>query len=286
MPARSYQRPSREILVAAHKKRRQTLNLDVDQAWLEEITGRAQDVLSQMSRSGQLHRVGERRYVLAAPGTSSLAQNASPELVADLLLRPRPYYLGWLTALIDHRLTDIHSREVIVGVPQGTRLRGRVPIELKLVQVSSKKWPSEDELVRSRAISGKKEFVWRSTVERSLVDSLSRPDLSGGIETVALAWARAAGRPDVSWTAVAASAKNLGDAAMRRTAFFFRQLGLDAVADEHLLGEFDPRRTSTLLDREHSFELPGDELTRDPATGVVINVPRDYLRGWLSGEAG
>ena len=286
MASTSYQQPSRDILAEAHRRRLQTLALNSDRSWLEEITPQAANVLSRMSRTGLLHRAGHGRYVVAKPGTTSLTQNASPELIVDLLLRPRPYYLGWLTALIDHRLTDLHSRELIAGIPQGERVRGRFPIDLKLVYVSPSRWPSSDELVRVRAASGTKEFVWRSGLERTLVDAVNRPDLSGGFETVALAWARALGRSEVSWPKVAASARRSGDAAARRTAFMLVELGLEQVAEAHLLADLDPRQTSTPLDRTDSYALPPEEQRRDPRTGVVVNVPRDHLRAWLAGEVG
>lgn len=239
-----------------------------------------------MRNAGLLQRVARGRYVLSQPGTTSIAQNAPAELVVDLLLRNRDYYLGWLTALIDHRLTDLHTRELVVGVPYGTRLRGVLPLDLKLVQMSPRKWPNEQDLTRSRVSQGKKEFVWRSTIERTLVDSIDRPELSGGFETVAVAWARALQREEVSWQRVAAAAKRLSDSTTRRTAFILCELGLDAVAEEYLLAGLDARRSTSLLDRTGSFTLPATEQKRDARTGIAVNVPRSYLRGWLGGEVG
>jgi predicted transcriptional regulator of viral defense system len=276
-------RPSRTLLEQAHRRRRRTIHTGVDREWLSEITPAPQDLLHAMRKAGLLHHAAAGRYVLATPGASSLAQNASPELLVDLVMRPRPYYVGFLSALIAHRLTDLHTTQMTVAVPQGTRVRGRLPIDLKLVQISATRWPEGQELKRVRTLPGTKEFVFRSSLERTLVDVLSRPDLSAGFETVALSWRRALDRSDVSWTEVARIAQRHGDASSRRTAFMLRKLGLDEVADRQF-GGLEGRRTSTLLDRSQGFSV--SKPPRDRDTGVVINLPPGYLRGWLAGEVG
>lgn len=58
-----------------------------------------------------------------------------------------------------------------------------------------------------RVQSGLKEFVWRSTIERTLVEGLLRPELSGGIETVISSWTCATEHEPVDWGTVWAIAK-------------------------------------------------------------------------------
>ena len=72
----------------------------------------------------------------------------------------------------------------IVALPDGT---------LQLVRLSPRNWPvdRDRELTRVRALAETKEFIWRATMERALADSLSRPDLAAGLETVVGCWARA-----------------------------------------------------------------------------------------------
>jgi predicted transcriptional regulator of viral defense system len=279
------QRPSRAILEQAHRRRRRTLHVEADRDWLSKLTPNPSGVLSDMNRAGLVRRAMEGRYVLANPGAGSLRESAPVDLLVDLIMRPRPYYVGFLSALIRLRLTDLHASYTVVGVPEGTRVRGRVPLDLRLVQLSPSKWPKEADLERVRALSGTKEFVMYSSLERTLVDSLMRPDLAAGFETVATSWRKALDRPNVSWVAVADIARQQGDAAMRRAAFLLRQLGLDEVVDRRL-GDVAGRRTSTLLDRSKGFDLAQHETKRDPRSGVVINVPADYLKGWMIGDLG
>ena len=91
--------------------------------------------------------------------------------------------------------------------------------EFKLVRLSPSRWPmQENERERVRVQSGLKEFVWRSTLERTLLDGLLRPELCAGIETVVTSWARAQEHP-VHWQAVWAIAKRSGMATARRAAY-------------------------------------------------------------------
>jgi len=282
----SGRRPSAAILDETYRRRLRTIDLTRDSEWLRELTSRPSDTLGAMSRRGQLHRVGEGRFVVAPPGTSLLEQAAPASLLVDLTLgQLGRYYIGFLSALISHHLTDLHSDVYYAAVPQGTRLRGKRPMKLKLVQLAERLWPIEEELERFRVLESTKEFAYRSTLERTLVDGLLRPDLSGSFETVALSWARARGRSDVSWRKVARIAKRLGDAPARRTALMLNELGLTEVAEQEF-ADLKGRSTSTPLDRSDAFGLPKGAIERDSQTGVLLNVPRRNLRGWLAGEIG
>lgn len=279
-------RSSARILDQSYRMRRRTIDLETDRSWLMEITPRPANVLGRMEDRGLVHRAGEGRFVIAPPGTDLLDQAAPAAVLIDLMLRPvGPYYIGFLSALISHHLTDLHSNLHYVAVPQGTRLRGRTALKLKLVQMSPSLWPAAGERERFRAIEGTKEFAHRSSLERTLVDGLLRPELSGGFETVAVAWARARDKSTASWSRVAEIADRLGDAPARRTALMLTELGLGPVAEQNFSGR-TARSRNTPLDRSDSFQLPRSRIERDPKTGVLLNVPRGHLRGWLSGESG
>ncbi len=275
-----------EILDEAARRRRRTIRWPTDASWLREITPAPQRVLSRMKSRGLLYGAGTNRYVIAPHGTISVEQAAARELLVDLVLGPRgPYYVGFLSSLIAHRLTDLHSELIYAAVPEGKRPR-KVPPGLKIAELSPAAWPGDGtgEIERVRMIEGTKEFAFRTSLERSLIDGLLRPDLCGGFETVVSAWARAARRSDVSWDDVALIARRIGDATSRRTAFMLGLLGFDAIVDRHF-AELEGRKTNTVLDRSRGFTLEPDELERDPRTGVVLNVPRSYLRGWIQGAA-
>jgi predicted transcriptional regulator of viral defense system len=275
------------------RRRLRTVRLPEDSGWLEEITPHYGRLLARMAERGKLYRAGRGRYVLAPAGTRSLSQAASSELLIDLALRPHgDYYIGFLSALIDHRLTDLHSREAYAAVRQGTlkhpRLATAPGLSLRVTQLSPALWPAENlgsdhpERESFRAAPETKELAWRSSVERTLVDVLLRPELSGGMETAVSAWARARARPEVSWTLVAEIGKHLGDATARRTAFLLGLAGFESLVETRF-ADLEGHKTSVLLDRSNDFGLPRSSMERDPQTGVVLNVPREHLRGWFSG---
>jgi predicted transcriptional regulator of viral defense system len=272
------------VLEEAARRRRRTIRWPEDAGWLGEITPAPQRLLGRLKDNGLLYAAGKNRFVIAPPGTGSIRQAASPELLADLSFRPRgDYFVGFLSALIAHRLTDLHSETTYVAMPQGSKPR-KVPDGFKVAELPPRAWPGTgtDEIERVR-ISDSKEFFFRSSVERTLVDSLLRPDLSGGIETVVAAWARAKARPEVRWRLVVEIADRIGDAATRRVAFLLRMLGFEELV-ESWPTRIHGRKSSPVFDRSREYEPAAEDLRRDRETGVVINVPPGYLRSWIQGE--
>jgi predicted transcriptional regulator of viral defense system len=273
------------VLDGAASRRRRTIRWPEDAEWLEEITPAPQRLLSRLKERGLLYGAGHNRYVIAPAGTKSIRQAAPPELLADLFFRPYgDYYVGFLSALIAHRLTDLHSQATYVAMRQGSKPRN-VPPGFKVAELADAIWPvpGGDELQRIR-IADSKEFAIRASLERTLIDGLLRPDLSAGIETVVTAWARAKSHPEMQWNRLAEIASRIGGATERRTSFLLRLLGFDALVDTHFAG-ISGRKTSPVFDRSRSFDLPPDEVRRDRETGVIINVPIEYLRGWIAGAA-
>jgi predicted transcriptional regulator of viral defense system len=269
--------------VAAAKRR--TVSLPADREWLAEITPHYARLLDRMAARKSLYRVLRGQYVVAPRATDGVDQAAAAELLVDLVLRGQgEYYLGFLSALIAHRLTDLHASTLYAAIRQDSptdlttvSLAGR---ELKLVRLSPSRWPSdESERERVRVQPGLKEFVWRSTLERTLVDGLLRPELCGGIETVIASWARAE-HEQMDWTTVWAIAKRIDPATARRVAYLLIHSG-----HEHVLADDMPAlsltRAATPLDRSNGYGMTRREATRDPQTGVLVNVPAEQLRGWF-----
>lgn len=278
------------VLEELAEARKHSLTLAEDRDWLSRLTSNPNSLLERMAGAKLLYRVGRGRYVVAPRGTFSASQAASTELMVGIMLGARgDYFIGYLSALIDHRLTDLHSTTAYAAIRQRSSF-GEVEIELpggelKLVRLSDSRWPgdSERELDRVLALPDSKEFVWRSSLERTLVDALSRPDLSAGLETVIGCWGTAV-RRDTDWDLVCAIAERQGASMARRTAFVLRLLGLGAVAERnfpHMTG----RGSNTPLDRSNSFEMEAADMRRDRHTGVLINVPEDYLAGWARAAA-
>jgi predicted transcriptional regulator of viral defense system len=269
--------------VAAAKRR--TVSLPADREWLAEITPHYARLLDRMAVRKLLYRVFRGQYVVAPWATDGVDQAAPAELLVDLVLREQgEYYLGFLSALIAHRLTDLHTSTLYAAIRQDSPTdMTSVPLaayELKLVRLSPSRWPmQENERERVRVQSGLKEFVWRSTLERTLVDCLLRPELCAGIETVTTSWARAQEHP-VDWQAVWAIANRSGTATARRAAYLLIHTGHEHVLVEDLPA-LQAKRADTPLDRSNGYGMSRREMTRDPQTGVLLNVPPKHLHGWL-----
>jgi predicted transcriptional regulator of viral defense system len=275
--------------VAAAKRR--TVSLPADRTWLAEITPHYARLLDRMTARQSLYRVLRGQYVVAPRATDGIDQAAAAELLVDLVLRGQgEYYLGFLSALIAHRLTDLHTSMLYAAIRQDSptdlttvSLAGS---ELRLVRLSPSRWPGgEGERERVRVQSGLKEFVWRSTLERTLVDGLLRPELSGGIETVVSSWTRAAEHEQADWATVWTIAKRMGTATTRRVAYLLIHTGHEHVLLADDLPELDVKGAPTPLDRSNGYGMIAKEATRDPRTGVLVNVPAEQLRGWLDATA-
>jgi predicted transcriptional regulator of viral defense system len=269
--------------VAAAKRR--TVSLPADRGWLAEITPHYARLLDRMAARKLLYRVLRGQYVVAPWATDGVDEAAPAELLVDLVLREQgEYYLGFLSALIAHRLTDLHTSTLYAAIRQDSPTDmtsvALAAYELKLVRLSPSRWPmQENERERVRVLSGLKEFVWRSTLERTLLDGLLRPELCAGIETVITSWARAQGHP-VDWQAVWAIANRSGTATSRRAAYLLIHTGHEHVLVEDL-PSLQAKRADTPLDRSNGYGMSRGEMTRDPQTGVLLNVPPKHLHGWF-----
>jgi hypothetical protein len=244
-------------------------------------------LLSEMAARQLIYRVGRGRYVVAPRGTFSVEQAAPVEMLVDVLLRDRTkYFVGFLSALIAHRLTDLHSTTVYVAVPAESSVTRAPELpgahDLHLVTLTGSRWPNPaaGEVEKVRAFGDSKEFWWRSSLERSLVDALTRPELSGGIETVVVGWARARAEKRADWSEVARIACRQGPSTERRVAYLLKMLGLFEA--HRWFADLDGRGSTVLFDRSDGFQLQGHS-QRDRDTGVSVNVPPERISGWIAG---
>jgi hypothetical protein len=84
----------------------------------------------------------------------------------------------------------------------------------------------------------------------------------------------------VDWTTVWTIAKRMGTATARRVAYLLIHTGHEqALAGD--LPALNVKGAATPLDRSNGYGMTRTEATRDPQTGVLVNVPTEQLRGWL-----
>ena len=284
---------------AVAERGRRTIRLPQDGEWLTRAIADKlelpaservdlRQLIALMAKRQHLYRIRRGRYVVAPDGTVAVQQAAPAELLIDLVLGEQgDYYVSHLSALIAHRLTDLHSSDSYAAIRQSSTFREQaVKLAdgmLHISKIADNHWPAPETLHRARVFSGAREFAWQASVELALVDAVARPNLCAGFETVVLAWSRATGR-STDWDAVARIASSRDASTARRVAFLLGLFHFDDVV-ERLFPTMRGRGHSIPLDRSRSYDVPG-KLERDAKTGVVLNIPRDLLRAWARPPVG
>jgi predicted transcriptional regulator of viral defense system len=261
---------------------RNFVSLDEDRAWLSELTPDPALQLARMKRRGSLAPVARGRYVVLPPGLSPSTKGIPRgTLLAAAFAGSNQYYLGYLSALVDHHLTDEHSRTIYLAVwgepPRIARL-GDEKVRMTQIKSERKRFGAE----RVRAVG--KTFYWRSDLERTLLDTLDRPELCGGPETWVRAWSRAfrLRREPADVLRLSEYAERWGGTVAARCAYWLRDVGHAREARQILRAIGAPLGGRRLLDRSQTFG-EGDWI-RDRETGLTVNMPEQLVAGWLAYE--
>jgi predicted transcriptional regulator of viral defense system len=278
--ARTLGRLEAVLLRRLAEEQRTTLSMREDRPLLESVTPAYANLLSRMADKGVLIPLGGGRYVVSSWAGDGLAHAAPFNVLLDAVLRPYGnYYLGFLSALIEHRLTDEDSRQVHVALRDDATFKGsKLLIDQRPVLVTrttgTQRWVGLEQVRATR-----RERYRRSTLERTLVDTLYRPKLSGGIELIAGAWAHAAHRETLDPAAVCRYARAVSIAVARRAGYMLSRLGHHETAVEHL-GDLRRQRNQVLLDTARGYGA--DTWPRDTEWGITINAHERSLAGWLT----
>ncbi len=245
--------------------------------------------LAAMARRGSLFRISRGVYVVARSGARTVRQAADPHLLLAAMLDGRkPYYLGFLNTLAEHGLTDepVTGLRAAVSEPmqrtmdlagtmlQTTTVRSDCQLESQAGNAVDPGWPGVERVrIRGRM------FYSRASPERTLVDALDRPKLCGTSELWVRAWARAlrGDRGSLDLSLLLHLARNRSHAVAVRCALLLRELGRPREGE---LLTSQPVTGKVLFDAS-TTEPTGEPWRRDRATGLVMNVPIDTVRGWL-----
>jgi predicted transcriptional regulator of viral defense system len=233
--------------------------------------------LAEMTRRGSLASVGKHRWVVLPPGASSLEQAAPLKTLLAAKFDGRvEWYLGYLSALADHALTDIDPEDIYVGVrgvqiPNEQRLGQR-----RIIVVHHRReddWRGVERERQGRI------FTYRSDIERTLLDTLDQPRRCGPPEVWVRAWERAMREDRADPLRLTDYAEQRSGAVRARLAFWLRETGHVRPARRLVQALGGPLTGRTLLDSSQAF---GDgPWRRDRETGVVVNLPERALDGWL-----
>ncbi len=136
-----------------------------------------------------LHHLVERKWILKirngvyaiTPFDAGKEGSGSYTLHSFVIgsLLTTPYYIGYLSALNYHGLTDRTPSHVYIVTTKAKHSRELLDIKFKFVTVHSRKmFGLEEEIIDDKK-------VIMSSLEKTIVDCLDHPEYSGGIEEIA-----------------------------------------------------------------------------------------------------
>jgi len=136
-------------------------------------------LLRELTKNGWLLRLKKGRYVIVPLGERA---NVLKDWysVAEALALPHPYYISHYSALTLHGMTTQPFLKVISSSPARIRSRKVAGVEFNFVYCSPNKFWGTKELWVS-----KQKKVRVSDLERTIIDSLARLDLCGGLSEIA-----------------------------------------------------------------------------------------------------
>ena len=270
------------VIHRAHQLRRDVIVLREDKAWLSKYSAHPSRMLWRMARRGALISLGAGRYAIPIIGSSAPAYKAWQPMLHARLAPHGDYYLGGLSSLIEHHLTDLSSSIscAVIGFPHQDLQEGRVDVAGRPVRaVSTTRDVFTEELGVERVRLSRLGHYFRSNATRALVDCLWHPKLCGETETWVTAWGRglqeALNPRDACRYALA-----LGPSVARRVGLMLELVGYGEIAREMIPGKVRWANDVTALDADGvtvTDATPVDSFWR-----VAYNVPRDRVEGWLS----
>jgi predicted transcriptional regulator of viral defense system len=136
-------------------------------------------VAHSLVKKGWLEPAGKGHYLLieAKRGYKKLAPKMTPYVIVRTL--NQPYYVAYLSAAYYHHLTTQLPRVLHIAVQRQRRPLRFKHVRVQFVTVTKKKFFGYE---KARIDN---EEVVVSDLEKTLIDSLDRPELVGGIEAVA-----------------------------------------------------------------------------------------------------
>jgi len=279
---RTVSRADSRVLDALAQKGRWSVNLPDDETWLSEIEGvggNPRRRLTEMTRRGSLAHLAAGSWVVLPDGARSPASAYSPEMLLSAVMEAQgqQWYVGCISAMAELQLTD-ETPYVMVVVTRGpkqlrlSKIAGRA---IRIVNVRREdNWEGVDRIrLRGRT------FTYRSGVERTLLDTLEYPRLCGPPELWVRAWERALREERVVMPMLTGLAETRSHAVQARLAFWLAETGHPRDARYVLAMSKTRLAGRVFLDSSQAY---AGQWPRDPATGLIVNLPSKAIDGWLT----
>jgi len=271
-----------EVIRRARRKRRDVIVLREDSDWLHEYSPRPKDMLSRMAHRGALIPIGAGRYAIPVIGSTSPDAKAWQPMLHARLASMGDYYLGGFSALVEHRLTDLSETTafVVAGFWNSALAEGEMTVVDRPIRAAiTRRAVFDDTLGIETVRMSRSEDYRRSDLNRTLVDCLWHPELSGTPEVWITAWGRAAARSVWDVDAICRYALALSPSVACRAGVLLEFLGEGQLAQAALSRARRPGRFTPLVARGVSGD-GSQERSKD--WNVIFNIPRERVEGWLS----
>jgi predicted transcriptional regulator of viral defense system len=202
MEVRSLSRTEAKVVLSLEAEGKVELTLTGVQDRAAISRSFARKVAHDLVRKGWLQRVGRGRYLLSPSrhGPDAIPDTDPLRLGSRLVA---PYYFGFATAAELHGLLPQASRVYYLVTPRRSGRRSSGAAQFRRVHVAPRQFFGFQSLVR------RGETLSVSDVERTVLDCLARPELSGGLGGAAKVVASAGRRMD--WLRLARYVRRLGE---------------------------------------------------------------------------
>jgi predicted transcriptional regulator of viral defense system len=187
------------------------------------------------------------------------------------------WYVGCISAMAELQLTD-ETPDVMVVITRGPKQLRLSKIAGRAIRIVNLRREDNWEGVDRIRLRGRT-FTYRSGVERTLLDTLEYPRLCGPPELWVRAWERALREERVAMPMLTGLAETRSHAVQTRLAFWLAETGHPRDA-RYVLAMSKTRLTGRVfLDSSQAY---AGQWPRDPATGLIINLPSKAIDGWLT----
>ena len=269
METRSLSRTEAKVVLSLEEEGREDLSLREIGTRAQVSAGFARKLAHDLVEKGWLQRVGRGRYLL---NPSRHGPDAIPD-TDPLRLGSRiasPYYFGYATAAELRGLLPQASRVYYIVTPKrGATVPNRVARFRRVTIAPARFFGTEQIVRRGQALSV-------SDIERTVLDCLARPELSGGLGGVVQVIASAADRLD--WRRMRRYLRRWGSRSLeQRLGFLLEWLGTAVRPPAGWLVRLRARPGEPYVPLGHAKEF-GRRGPHDARWHIVRNVPDALLR--------
>lgn len=215
MRARSLSATEARVILSLEEERKDEISLDAIERYGHVRRGFARKLAHDLVTKGWLQRVGRGRYLLN-PGTygPDAVPDTDPLRIGSRLVQP--YYFGYATAAELWGFLLQPGRVYFLVTPTRTSVRVAHTAQFRVVRVSAPRFFGITQMER------RGQTLHVSDPERTVLDCIDRPGLSGGVAGSVQILARA--KRQLSWKRLGSYLEKWGNRSLARRVGFLAEV--------------------------------------------------------------